>query len=79
MALWDCAEFMSWLVYQVGGVLYGCVDDKGDPATVEAYTGAWQTDLKKLGKRVPKEQARPRSEPFFFVIRRRREQWGTSS
>ena len=54
---WDCAEFMSWLVYQGGGVLYGCVDDKGDPATVEAYTGAWQTDSKKLGKRVPKEQA----------------------
>jgi hypothetical protein len=54
---WDCAEFMSWLVYQVGGVLYGCVDDKGDPASVEAYTGAWQTDSKKLGKRVPKEQA----------------------
>lgn len=54
---WDCAEFMSWLVYQVGGVLYGCVDDKGDPASVEAYTGAWQTNSKKLGKRVPKEQA----------------------
>jgi hypothetical protein len=54
---WDCAEYMSWLVYQVGGFLYGCVDDAGDPATVEAYTGAWQTDSKKLGKRVPKEQA----------------------
>ena len=40
-----------------GGFLYGCVDNKGDPATVEAYTGAWQTDSKKLGTRVPKEQA----------------------
>ncbi len=50
---WDCAEFMSWLVYQVGGFLYGCVNDGGDPATVEAYTGAWQTNSKKLGKRVP--------------------------
>jgi peptidoglycan hydrolase-like protein with peptidoglycan-binding domain len=54
---WDCAEFMSWLVYQVGGFLYGCVNDGGDPATVEAYTGAWQTDPKKLGKRVPTTQA----------------------
>ena len=54
---WDCAEFMSWLVYQVGGYLYGCVNDKANPATVEAYTGAWQTDSKKLGKRVPVEQA----------------------
>jgi peptidoglycan hydrolase-like protein with peptidoglycan-binding domain len=54
---WDCAEFMSWLVYQVGGFLYGCVNDGGDPATVEAYTGAWQTDSKKLGKRVPAAKA----------------------
>lgn len=50
---WDCAEFMSWLVYQVGGFLYGCVDDKGNPATVEAYTGAWKADSQRLGKRVP--------------------------
>lgn len=54
---WDCAEFMSWLVYQVGGFLYGCVDNKGNPATVEAYTGAWQSDAKKLGVRVPIAQA----------------------
>lgn len=54
---WDCAEFMSWLVYQVGGFLYGCVDNKANPATVEAYTGAWKADSKKLGKRVPWRQA----------------------
>lgn len=54
---WDCAEFMSWLVYQVGGFLYGCVDNKGNPATVEAYTGAWKHDSQKLGIRVPVDQA----------------------
>lgn len=54
---WDCAEFMSWLVYQVGGFLYGCVDDAANPATVEAYTGAWQANSKRLGKRVPWKQA----------------------
>jgi hypothetical protein len=54
---WDCAEFMSWLVYQVGGFLYGCVDDHGNPATVEAYTGAWQSDSQRLGTRVPAAQA----------------------
>lgn len=54
---WDCAEFMSWLVYQVGGFLYGCVDNKGNPATVEAYTGAWQSDSKSLGIRIPVAQA----------------------
>jgi N-acetylmuramoyl-L-alanine amidase len=54
---WDCAEFMSWLVFQIGGKLYGCIDDKANPATVEAFTGAWQTDSKKLGRRVPIAQA----------------------
>lgn len=54
---WDCAEFMSWLVYQTGGFLYGCIDNKGNPATTEAYTGAWQTDSKLLGIRVPVAEA----------------------
>jgi len=49
---WDCAEFMSWLVYQVGGVLYGCTDPNGHPALTEAYTGAWKSDSLKRGRRV---------------------------
>jgi hypothetical protein len=54
---WDCAEFMSWLVFQDAGILYGCVDDKAAPAVADAYTGAWQTDSAKLGQRVPVAQA----------------------
>lgn len=54
---WDCAEFMSWLVFQIGGFLYGCIDNKGNPATVEAYTGAWQRDAAKLGRRISVAQA----------------------
>lgn len=54
---WDCAEFMSWLVYQVGGFLYGCLDNNGDPATTEAYTGAWQQDVRELGKAIPVKEA----------------------
>lgn len=54
---WDCAEFISWVVFQCTGSLYGCVDDKGDPATIEAYTGAWERDAKRLGKRVSQETA----------------------
>lgn len=54
---WDCAEFMSWLVYQTKGFLYGCVDNSGNPATVEAYTGAWKHDSQKLGTRVPVAKA----------------------
>ena len=54
---WDCAEFMSWLVFQVGGFLYGCIDNNANPATVEAYTGAWETDARNRGLRVPWQQA----------------------
>jgi murein L,D-transpeptidase YcbB/YkuD len=54
---WDCAEFASWCVFQVGGFLYGCVDDQGDPATTESYTGAWEHDAKTLGKLISVERA----------------------
>lgn len=54
---WDCAEFMSWLVYQEAGFLYGCIDNAQDPGVVEAYTGAWKRDSKKLGKRISVEEA----------------------
>jgi peptidoglycan hydrolase-like protein with peptidoglycan-binding domain len=54
---WDCAEFVSWLVFQEAGILYGCVDNSAPPATVEAYTGAWKRDVERLGKRVSVEEA----------------------
>ncbi len=54
---WDCAEFMSWLVYQEAGKLYGCVDNNGKPAQVEAYTGAWRDDVERLGIRVSVDKA----------------------
>jgi hypothetical protein len=54
---WDCAEFMSWLVYQEGGFLYGCIDNHSPPAIAEAYTGGWQRDSSRLGTRVSIEQA----------------------
>lgn len=56
---WDCAEFMSWLVYQVSNTkyLYGCFERPFDPALVEAYTGAWQRDSEVRGIRAPVAQA----------------------
>jgi hypothetical protein len=54
---WDCAEFMSWLVFQDAGFLYGCIDNNADPATADAYTGAWQRDAETRGIRVPINQA----------------------
>jgi N-acetylmuramoyl-L-alanine amidase len=55
---WDCAEFMSWLVFQDAGILYGCyVDDDTTPADAEAYTGAWRSDAKRRGIMIPISQA----------------------
>jgi N-acetylmuramoyl-L-alanine amidase len=54
---WDCAEFASWLVYQLGGFLYGCIDNAGNPATTEAYTGAWQDNSRDLGRRIDWQDA----------------------
>jgi len=54
---WDCAEFASWLVFQVGGFLYGCENDSGDPDSANAYTGYWARDAKSRGKCVSLEEA----------------------
>jgi lysozyme family protein len=54
---WDCAEFMSWLVYQEAGILFGCVDDNAKPSEADAYTGAWQTDVERRGIRVSVDKA----------------------
>lgn len=49
---WDCAEFCSWVVYQVSGRLYGCGTNSGDPALADAYTGFWARDVVSLGQRI---------------------------
>lgn len=54
---WDCAEFASWLVFQVAGKLYGCNRNSGDPATADAWTGFWARDARAKGKRISIEQA----------------------
>ncbi|MDM9628512.1 peptidoglycan-binding domain-containing protein [Rhizobium sp. S152] len=54
---WDCAEFVSWVVYQEAQLLYGCTDDTSDPSVAEAYTGAWRHDAQTLGVRVSVEEA----------------------
>lgn len=54
---WDCAEFASWCVFQTANTLYGCLDDKEDPATADAYTGAWERDAKTKGEMISVELA----------------------
>jgi hypothetical protein len=47
---WDCAEFASWLHFQVGSSLYGCDRDNGNPSTADAFTGYWDRDAKSNGQ-----------------------------
>lgn len=54
---WDCAEFISWLVYQEARVLYGCDSNKGDPHKANAWTGHWKRDVEKGGIRSPVDKA----------------------
>ncbi|MDB5229678.1 MAG: hypothetical protein JWN76_483 [Chitinophagaceae bacterium] len=54
---WDCAEFVSWVVYQLSTQLYGCVNDNGNPASADSYTGYWKRDADQLGKIITVEEA----------------------
>jgi murein L,D-transpeptidase YcbB/YkuD len=47
---WDCAEFVSWVVYQAAALLYGCQVDDGNPATADAFTGYWARDVQRFGR-----------------------------
>lgn len=37
---WDCAEFVSWCVFQTTGILFG-TKPRNDPVLADAYTGFW--------------------------------------
>lgn len=54
---WDCAEFISWGIYQISGILYGCLKDTGAAKTADAYTGYWDRDAHTLGKIITVEEA----------------------
>lgn len=54
---WDCAEFTSWLVYQVSERLYGCANNLGDPDSADAYSGFWARDAEKMGKKISVDEA----------------------
>jgi N-acetylmuramoyl-L-alanine amidase len=42
---WDCAESVTWTVYQKTGTIYGALDRHGD--NPDPWTGAWASDVKK--------------------------------
>lgn len=41
---WDCAEFVTWVVKQVTGKTYGCIDNS-DIVDPDPYTGGWKSDV----------------------------------
>lgn len=41
---WDCAELVSWAVYQATGRIVGCTDNASAPDRADPYTGAWERD-----------------------------------
>lgn len=55
---WDCAEFASWVTYQLTGILVGCTNNQSDPALADAYSGAWARDAATLGKAISLGQAK---------------------
>lgn len=50
MGAFDCAEFASWDVYQVSGLLYGCTNDSANPHSADAYSQSWIRDAKNKGQ-----------------------------
>lgn len=58
MGAYDCAEFTSWLTFQIGKFLYGCdTSDVTKAAKADAYTGYWFRDAKAKGIMIPVKQA----------------------
>ena len=53
---WDCAEFASWCVYRVTGILFG-VDPRNDPVKANAFTGYWGNQARQAGAVISIEDA----------------------
>ncbi len=53
---WDCAEFVSWCLYQASGILFG-TEPRSDPMRADAYTGYWAQQARDAGCTVPVETA----------------------
>jgi hypothetical protein len=64
---WNCTEFVSWLYYQTFNILYGCVDDHGDPGGPDAYSSCWARDARTLGQIITVEQAK--ATPGAAILR----------
>lgn len=53
---WDCAEFVSWCVFQASGVLYG-TEPRDNPMLADAFTGFWVQQARAGGHTISVEEA----------------------
>lgn len=53
---WDCAEFVTWCVYQASGILFG-TEPRNDPMRADAYTGYWAQQARAGACTIPVEDA----------------------
>jgi hypothetical protein len=65
---WDCAEFTSWLVYQVMGEKIGCVDNDAPVGKLEPYSMAWYRDAQASSSKITIEDAK--ETKGAFLVRR---------
>lgn len=47
---WDCAELVTWIIYQTSAKFYECNNSLGNPDLRGAYTGYWRDHAEKTGK-----------------------------
>ncbi|MFT4101428.1 MAG: peptidoglycan-binding domain-containing protein [Burkholderiaceae bacterium] len=64
---WDCAEFVSWCVYQTTGVLFG-TRPLNNPVLADAYTGYWSEQARATGALITVQAAA--NIPGAVVLRR---------
>lgn len=74
---WDCAEFVSWCIYQATGILYG-TEPRDNPQLADAYTGYWAHQARSDGAYISVEKAAqipgacilriPRSDRYGHIV-----------
>jgi hypothetical protein len=65
---WDCAEFCSWVVYKVAGIIIGCIDNTKPIKKLEPYSDAWYNDGLSAIKKVSYNEAV--NTPGAVMVRR---------
>ena len=65
---WDCAEFVSWVMFQITGLLLGCTSNSDSPSRADAYSGAWARDATAANRPVSIGQAK--ATPGAVLVRK---------